>query len=303
MKAVFVNRNKCITCEGKDLKTLSKGRFTDEPLRSFLLNDPWGVSPLPFIDEEQWIFVQCNDCSQKFHKRILNDEWLEIYYSKWISSDAIEEYHKNVSRTARFDKAIHSIERILLIEKATRQITKNKEVKILDFGCGDGDFLEACQLFGFKCTGIEFSEARYERRGIDFYPSLQDAIKSTENTVEFDAIVMFEVLEHLPNPRKTLTDLVKNLKKGGVFVIETPNCAHVKNILTVEDYRLIHPLGHINAFSPETMSRIARKVGLEPFDAGTPQVSADYIRIVKREGRRLLEKFWSYRTQMFFRKT
>ena len=303
MKAVFVDRNECITCGGRDLKTLSKGKFTDEPLHSYLSNDPWGISPLPFIDEEHWVFVQCNDCSQKFHKRILSDEWLETYYSKWISADAIEEYHENVSGTLRFDKAKHSVERILLIEKATRELSKNKKVKILDFGCGDGDFLEACRLFGFECTGVEFSESRHQRRGIDFYPSLQDVIKDNESNVEFDAIVMFEVLEHLPNPRKTLAELVKSLKKGGVFVIETPNCVDVKNILTMNDYRLIHPLGHINAFTHKTLKIIAGKVGLESFVAGTPQVSADFKRIIKREARRFVERFWSTKTQIFFRKT
>ena len=302
MKAVFVDRNECITCGGCDLKTLSEGRFTDEPLHSYLTNDPWGVSPLPFINHEKWTFVQCNNCFQKFHKRILNDEWLKIYYSEWISAKSIEEFHKNISGTSRFEKAKHSVERILLIEKATRKIAKNKVVKILDFGCGDGDFLEACQLFGFECTGVEFSESRYKRRGIDFYPSLEEAIEENGNCVEFDAIVMFEVLEHLSNPRKILDKLVKNLKKGGVFVIETPNCTGVKNILTMKDYRLIHPLGHINAFTPETLRKIACQVGLVPFAAGTPQVSADYNRVLKREVRRLLEKFRYSKTQIFFRK-
>ncbi len=169
MKAVFVNRNKCISCGSRDLKKLSEGRFIDEPLYSYLTNDPWGVSPLPFIDEEKWIFVQCNNCSQKFHKRILNDEWLQRYYSEWISADSIEEFDRNISGTWKFEKAIHSIERILLIEKATRKLVKDKNVNILDFGCGDGDFLEACRLFGFECTGVEFSTSRYQRRGIDFF--------------------------------------------------------------------------------------------------------------------------------------
>ncbi|MCI5180351.1 MAG: class I SAM-dependent methyltransferase [Candidatus Electrothrix sp. AW3_4] len=302
MKAVFINRNECITCGGRDLQSLSKGKFTDEPLYGYLSNDPWGVSPIPFIDEEQWDFVQCNDCFQKFHKRILNEEWLQTYYSKWISADAIEEYHKEISDSSKFEKAKHSVERVLLIEKATRKISENKAVNVLDFGCGDGDFLEACQLFGFKCTGVEFSESRYQRRGIDFYPSLQEAIEGNGNSAEFDAMVMFEVLEHLPNPRKTLADLVANLKKGGVFILETPNCTNVKHIVTMEDYRLIHPLGHINAFTPETMKKIANQVGLVPFAAGTPQVSADYKRIMKREVRRLLERFRSPKTQMFFQK-
>lgn len=304
MQAIFVNRKECITCGGSNLNSLSKGKFTDEPLYSYLMNDPWGISPLPFINEEHWNFVQCSDCSQKFHQRILNEEWLQTYYSEWISSDAIAAYYKakNGGGT-KFEKAKHSVEHVLLIEKVTRELRGKEAVKLLDFGCGDGDFLTACQLFGFESSGIEFSSSRQQRSSIDFYPSLKEVIDDKGETTEFDAMVMFEVLEHLSNPRKILVDLVKYLKKGGIFVLTTPNCTNSVDIVSMEDYRLIHPLGHINAFTPNSMKKIAAQAGLVPFKAGTPQVSADYKRILKREARRLLERFQPLSsTRMFFQK-
>ncbi len=300
MKAVFVNREECITCGDTNLHSLSKGRFTEEPLYSYLTNDPWGVSPLPFIDEEHWKLVQCESCSQKFHARILDEKWLQTYYSEWISSDSITAYSEKIAKNSKFAKAKHSVERALLIEKATRSLRGKKAVRILDFGCGDGDFLSMCQLFGFKCAAIEFSSSRHQRRGIDVYPSSQEMINDKGTDANFDAITMFEVLEHLPNPRQTLAKLTKYLKTGGIFILETPNCENVNNILSMEDYRLIHPLGHINAFTPDTMKKIAAQVDLVPLKPGTPQVSADYLRVLKREMRRLLERFRNPSTQMFF---
>ena len=51
-KAVFRDRNVCIGCGGGDLKTLSQGKFSDKPLFDYLKNDPWGVSPIPYIEDE-----------------------------------------------------------------------------------------------------------------------------------------------------------------------------------------------------------------------------------------------------------
>ena len=237
-----------------------------------------------------------------FHARILDDKWLQTYYSEWISSNAIDAYAELSGGNSKFEKAKHSVERVLLIEKATRSLRGKGTVKVLDFGCGDGDFLSSCQLFGFNCVGIEFSASRHQRRSIDFYPSLQEMINDSGTDADFDAITMFEVLEHLPDPRQTLADLSEYLKTGGIFVLETPNCTNVNNILSMEDYRLIHPLGHVNAFTPDTMIKIAAEVGLVPLRPGTPQVSADFKRVLKREVRRFLERFRTPKTQMFFQK-
>ena len=237
LKAVFVNREECITCGDTNLHSLSQGKFTDEPLHSYLTNDPWGVSPLPFIDGEHWNLVQCESCSQMFHARILDDKWLQTYYSEWISSNAIDAYAELSGGNSKIEKAKHSVERVLLIEKATRSLRGKGTVKVLDFGCGDGDFLSSCQLFGFNCVGIEFSASRHQRRSIDFYPSLQEMINDSGTDADFDAITMFEVLEHLPDPRQTLADLSEYLKTGGIFFLETPNCTNVNSIISMEDYR------------------------------------------------------------------
>ena len=302
-KAVFRNRECCITCGGRNLKTLSRGRFTNEPLRGFLEKDPWGVSPLPFVEHETWEFVQCADCSQKFHKRILNDEWLDICYSEWISAESIEAFHLALGADAKLERAKHFIERALLVEKSTRSLRGADDPKILDYGCGDGDFLACCELMGFECTGVDFSDARRKRRKTSFYPSLEDLASDYDSDAPaFDAITMFEVLEHLAEPLETLRSLTKLLKKGGVFILETPNCKTVVDIKSKQDYRLIHPLSHINGFTAETMKTIAAAAGLQPLSPGTAQVSADFKRVVKREVRRLVQPFRPQGTQMFFYK-
>ena len=304
-KASFTSRDACITCGNTRLKTLSSGSFKEGPVHEYLSSDPWGVSPLPYIEHETWRFVQCEACGQKYHQRILDDTWLATYYSEWISAESIEEYfeictngrvHEN-----KYGKGVHDVERVLLLERATRRLRGDGPVSILDFGCGDGDFLFACELFGFQGVGVEFAASRSQRRKVDFFPSLA-AMEEEIGDRQFHAVTLFEVLEHLPDPLGTLHELAKFLPPGGVLVLETPDCSDVTDIVTRQDYARIHPLGHINGFTPKTLELIAAKAGFERIHAGTPQLTADPLRAYKREIRRVVDYFVTSKTQLFFQK-
>lgn len=161
--AEFDIRECCITCGSDDLTCLSEGRFSDDPLHAFISADPFGEDPLPHLQDADWRFVQCQSCGQKFHQKVLNDEWNEIYYSRWISSEAIEEFYKakgNFGFQASFATGKHSVERILQVERLTRDLRGSDPVRVLDFGCGDGKFLATAANFGFEGVGVEFSAAR-----------------------------------------------------------------------------------------------------------------------------------------------
>ena len=302
MQAQFVTRDTCINCGGARLETLSSGRFTDEPLLGFLRNDPHGEDPLPHLQEARWTFVRCSDCGQKFHRDILDDEWLGVYYDRWISAEAIEEHARRKGRAgfpSAFDKGVHAVERILLIERLTRELRGSDPVRVLDFGCGGGGFLATGACFGFEAVGVEFSAAREAKRGVEFFPSLEE-VEQRHPPGHFYAVVLFEVLEHLARPLEVLRDLRRMVATGGILILETPNCEAVTDIRTFRDYRLIHPLGHINAFTPETQARIAEEAGFGRIAPGVAQCSAEPRRIWRREARRVLTPLLPRYTRQFF---
>lgn len=301
-QAEFDVRNQCITCGSSELAKLSEGRFTDKPLFDFLSDDPFGEDPLPHLQEGTWCFVKCADCGQKFHKNVLNEEWNNIYYNRWISSEAIQEHARKIGNfgfRSDFDKGKHAVERILQLERLTRDLRGSDPVRVLDFGCGEGRFLATAASFGFECVGVEFSAARNKTKVIDFLGSM-DMVKEEYGFGHFHAAALFEVLEHLPNPLDTLKDIRPFVKDGGILILETPNCPDVQGIENLNDYRLINPLGHINAFTPETQAKIAAKAGFKRIDTSTVQCTADPMRAYKREARRLLSPFLKRYTQQYF---
>lgn len=295
-QAVFVERKNCINCQSTNLSELSRGRYLDDPLRGFLAADPWGDDPLQYLQTAHWSLVRCVDCDQVFHRFILNSEWNERRFSEWMTADGIKEFEDRLHRGNpmwRFEKELQHTQHILRIERLTRLIRGNSHVKLLDFGCGWGDFLNSCQRFGFDAVGVDRSTARRSNSTVRIEPSLADV------TGPFHAVTLFETLEHLDDPSAILREIHPLIADGGVLVLETPNCSGVTNIKTHRDYLLLHPLEHINAFTHETMKSIAGRCGFTNMSRPPVYAASDMVRVAKTVAKSMLGR-GENSTQLYF---
>lgn len=96
------------------------------------------------------------------------------------------------------------------------------EKKVLDVGCGTGDFLVACQQRNWNVVGVEPNpKARllaHDKLNITIYNSIFDL---KEN--QFDCITLWHVLEHIPDLESYIQELKKLLKPNGKLIIAVPN--------------------------------------------------------------------------------
>jgi 2-polyprenyl-3-methyl-5-hydroxy-6-metoxy-1,4-benzoquinol methylase len=100
----------------------------------------------------------------------------------------------------------------------------SKKAKILDVGCGRGDFLEAFQAQGLEASGIdrEPSAASVAPSVAVKYCDLEkDTFPFADGT--FDVVFSKSVLEHLFNPEKFLLECKRILKPGGRIILMTPD--------------------------------------------------------------------------------
>ena len=91
--------------------------------------------------------------------------------------------------------------------------------RILDFGCGSGDFLLAARRRGYDGAGVEYapSAIRGARARTELpVTSLREALTSRER---FDVVHLNDVLAHLPHPDELLASLCGLLSPDGVFAI------------------------------------------------------------------------------------
>ncbi len=296
--AQFVTRSACINCGSKNVGELSSGSFHDEPLHDFLAADPWGENPIPFLEGQRWSYVKCRDCTQAFHARILSPEWNEIKFVRWMTAEAIADFHEiYCDAGTRFNKAVHFTKHALQIEYLTRALRATDPVRVLDFGCGNGEFLAICALYGFEASGIDRSSARRDKAGPDIVATVEELDRSSP----FHAITLFEVLEHVDDPGGILRMLRELLIPGGILVLETPDCSGVTTLASRHDYALIHPLDHINGFTPTTLRSIAGRIGFQPIRAPLSQVTCSPARVAKTEAKRFLQFALRDTTQQYFR--
>ena len=104
-----------------------------------------------------------------------------------------------------------------------------KKLKILDVGCGGGIICEPLARLGARVTGIDFAPNNIKAAKIHSKKNklkinyIFKDIEKSKLDEKFDIILMFEVLEHLDNWKKTIKNIKKNLSKNGKIIISTIN--------------------------------------------------------------------------------
>lgn len=298
--AGFTERLACIGCGNTALDELSAGRFDEGAVQRFIDADPWGEHPAPYLRGRRWSYVSCRACGLAFHRCILDPAWNERRFTRWMSRESIDAYERRL-RTPQGDmrKGASLTAHALRIERLTRTIRGGQAPRVLDFGCGYGSFLAMCSLYGFDAVGVDRSTARRENNR---YGQVFAEIEDVAQLAPFHALTLFEVLEHLDEPRPVLQRLAGLLAPGGVLVLETPDCTGVRGIDSRSDYEKIHPLEHINGFTPTTLREFAARLGFEPLRAPPAVVSTELDRIARTLAKGVLAPVLAPTTQLYFRK-
>ena len=108
-------------------------------------------------------------------------------------------------------------------------LEKNPDAKLLDLGCGDGEFTsKAMTKIGIKkAYAVEIVDddvTKAKAKGIQvFRGDLNDKLPFTDGM--FDVIIASHVIEHLNDTDTFLKEVYRNLKVGGYFIMATPNLA------------------------------------------------------------------------------
>jgi 2-polyprenyl-6-hydroxyphenyl methylase/3-demethylubiquinone-9 3-methyltransferase len=157
-----------------------------------------------------------------------------------------------------------------------------QNAKVLDIGCGGGLFLSLLKQEGAEAVGIELSDSRA------YYAASKHNLEIHKRPIEsdfwqrgykahFDAVTLWDVIEHVNYPFQTLQSAVNVLKTGGLLLIDTPcrdSFYHQVGELT---YRLSggrfptflnamyssHAFGHKQIFSTREMKELFSSCGLE----------------------------------------
>ena len=160
-----------------------------------------------------------------------------------------------------------------------------RDAEILDIGCGGGLFLSLLRQRGAQVTGIELSDSRAQyaktKHGLSIYKHpIESDHWQNGYAQHFDAVTLWDVIEHVNYPCQTLQSAVNVLKEGGTLFIDTPCRDSFYHQIGALTYRFSggrfptflnamyssHLFGHKQIFSTTEMKTLFESVGLAVID-------------------------------------
>ena len=203
---------------------------------------------------------KCDECALVRHELMLSDAQLSEYYSKnyrtdyqWVNSGPTSK-HIEKRRSEAKNR----------LNKLQSHIRKNP--KVLDFGCGSGEFIELTNEMGALAWGFEpgnlYSSYARDLKGLDVQNCGWENYECKEKV---DLVTAFHVFEHLTDPLKALQKAGSWLKTNGLIYIEVPNMANGLNLKGFGSLHMAHTIG-FGRYSLELLGAFTGMVPLEVFD-------------------------------------
>lgn len=229
--------------------------------------------------------VRCAGCGFLFrHPGILPDRVGELYAS---------------GRYAKFLGGKYTTKRIRRYEVTMapfgRLFASGERRRLLDFGCGNGLFLDLAYERGFECYGVDLAADAIEaaRRK----PSGRHAYHGSPSEIPeiarggFDVITMWSVLAHLARPVEDLAMLRSLLAPDGVLLILTVNAGSLALKRSLGAWGGFTP-NHLLFSAPDTLPLLLERAGFgavamppwygEPVETGGSPLSARAQRRLRR---------------------
>ncbi len=198
-----------------------------------------------------YAIVRCRNCGLVYANPRREEDAILKSYEEVVDNTYLEERE---GRILTFRRRLDCLERLAPFAEARR---------LLDVGCYTGIFLELAQERGWEAWGVEPSRWAAEhgrRKGLRVIASTLEEASFPDDF--FHVVTMWDVIEHLTNPLRTLRESNRILKGGGLICIHTMNIESPFAKLMGPHWPWLMEM-HLYYFSPRTLEAMLKKAGFE----------------------------------------
>jgi len=261
---------------------ICKNKFFEKPLLQYK-NMPKAAQFLPdekSLENDKGADIEVYQCSGCGLIQLCNDP--VSYYKDVIRASAISDEMKDF-RTKQFNNFIQ------------RFSLQNK--KIIEIGCGCGEYLSIIEQSGADAYGLEHLDKSVEqcaKNGLKVSKGFIETSDYKLNNAPFNAFFILNFLEHLSDPNSTLKGIYNNLADDAVGIVEVPNFDMILQKKLFSEFINDHLL----YFTKETLNTTLNLNGFEVIECN--EVWHDYIisAIVKKRKKIDISDFYGHQIQL-----
>lgn len=203
------------------------------------------------MTKEDFHICECLNCGLLYTMPRPNKEKIGEYYKS-------EEYYSHQENKKGFIPRLYESVKKVNLKHKYKLATKGLETgKLLDIGCGVGDFLQTAEEKGWETVGVEPAEdaKAIAKKRIKAEIITSEEIEKLPND-SFDVITMWHVLEHVDNLRWQVAQLQRLIKQKGRIVIAVPNYKSYDGQFYKEHWAAYDVPRHLNHFNKKTITNI-----------------------------------------------
>lgn len=169
-------------------------------------------------------------------------------------------YYKEVIRSSGFSEEMGRFRHLQFREFVTGHSLENK--KIIEIGCGKGEYLTTMRQYCNGAYGMEYADASVQackEQGLKAFKGFVDSASLELEGAPYDAFFMMNFLEHLPDPNSVLRGIYNNLGDEAYGLLEVPNFDMVLDKKIFSDFST----EHLFYFTKNTLRKILETNGFD----------------------------------------
>ena len=246
-----------------------------------------------FCAPGQWTMVQCTTCATAYLNPRPTPSTIGLAYKNYFTHEEEPNFEPmtfkaklrrslaNGYRNSQYGTQDHPANplgyltiNLIPNTKATldagmRHLPKIKTTKrLLDMGCGNGNFLLRARSAGWDTVGLDFDPKAVETaqsHGLNVQLGSVNTLNPAEE--QFDVITMSHVIEHVHKPIEVLSACYELLKPGGFLWLETPNIESQGHQIYGSAWRGLEPPRHLVLFTLESLKNALNKAGFTKIES------------------------------------